>query len=367
MRSMAIAWFIALVILPTLVIAGYYYLIASDQYESQATFVVRRAGVSGQSGGVGQVLGFSVGASQSQSEARIIEEFLLSHDAVERLRKEDALVEKFRHNSADMFSRLSVSDTTPEDLLKYYRKRVSVEFDADKGVSTLSVKTFSPEDSVVLSRKLLSMGEEQVNAFNARTNVGEVGAAKRELQAAEKDMGDVQREMTEFRRVREDIDPAGTGKAQIGLVSELEANLASQRARLKSIEGFISRSSPQYLSLAAQVRALEAQVAAQSAKLASNSGEKSIASRLGAYEELSVRQEFLGKRYVAAAGLYQQAVAEGRKQQLYLVRVVEPNKPVKSQFPERGRIVLTLFFSLAIAYAIGWLMVAGVKEHSLSS
>ena len=360
-------WFIGLVLLPTLVVAGYYYLIASDQYESQATFVVRKAGVNGQSGGVGQILGFSVGSSQAQSEARIIEEFLLSHDAVERLRKEDALVEKFRRDGTDMFSRLSFSDTTPEDLLKYYRKRVNVEFDADKGVSTLSVKAFSPEDALVLSRKLLSLGEEQVNAFNERTNAGEVGAAKRELEAAEKDMAEIQREMTEFRRTREDIDPAGTGKAQIGLVTELEASLAAQRARLKSIEGFISRSSPQYLSLAAQVRALEAQVAAQNSKLANNSGSKSIASRLGAYEELSVRQEFAGKRYVTAAAVYQQAVAEARKQQLYLVRVVEPNKPVKSLFPERGRIVLTLFFSLAIAYAIGWLMVAGVKEHALSS
>ena len=38
-----IRFFGTLVVLPTLVIAGYYYLIASDQYESSAAFVVRRA------------------------------------------------------------------------------------------------------------------------------------------------------------------------------------------------------------------------------------------------------------------------------------------------------------------------------------
>jgi capsular polysaccharide transport system permease protein len=39
--------------------------------------------------------------------------------------------------------------------------------------------------------------------------------------------------------------------------------------------------------------------------------------------------------------------------------------PVKSLFPERGRIVLTVFLSLLVGYGIGWLLVAGVKEHSL--
>ena len=38
-------WFLMLVVLPTLLVAAYYFLIASNQYESQADFVVRRADV----------------------------------------------------------------------------------------------------------------------------------------------------------------------------------------------------------------------------------------------------------------------------------------------------------------------------------
>jgi capsular polysaccharide transport system permease protein len=38
---------------------------------------------------------------------------------------------------------------------------------------------------------------------------------------------------------------------------------------------------------------------------------------------------------------------------------------VKSLYPERGRIVITVFFSLLIAYAVGWLMLAGVREHKM--
>ncbi|MCJ2180612.1 lipopolysaccharide biosynthesis protein [Novosphingobium album (ex Hu et al. 2023)] len=364
----AYRWFLGLVILPTALVAAYYYLVASDQYESRADFVVRRAGANATGGaGVGQILGFSIGASESHSEARIVEDYLLSQDAVSQLRKEDSLVERFQRDSIDLLSRLRHKEPTPEDLLRYYNKHVTVEFDADKGISSLSVRAFRPDDAYALAKKLLSMGEAQVNRINERTSSDAVSAASRELAAAEQDMSKIQTQMTAFRRIHDDIDPAGTGKAQIGLVTELTANLAMAKANLAAMEGFVSHASPQYRALAAQVHSLEMQVASQSSKLASTGGGNTIATKLGSYEELGIRQEFAGKRYIAAAAAYQEALAEARKQQLYLISVVQPNVPVKSLFPERGRIVMTVFFSLAIAYAIGWLMVAGVREHSVSS
>jgi capsular polysaccharide transport system permease protein len=361
-------WFIALVLLPTALIAAYYYLVASDQYESNATFVVRRAGAkAGGAGGVGQILGFSVGSTESQSEARIIENYLLSPDAVSRLRKEDALVERFRRDDVDLLSRIHYATPTPEDLLEYYRKHVTVELETEKGISTLSVKAFRPDDAQKIALKLLSMGEERVNALNERTTRDELKVTETELARAEQDMANLQRQITNFRRVNGDIDPSGSGKAQIGLVSELTVKLSTARAQLNSVAGLISRDSPQYRTLETQVRALEAQVAAQNERIAGAGRADSIANDLGIYEDLLVRQEFASKRYLAAAAAHEQAKAEARKQQLYLIRVVEPNLPVKSLYPERGRIVATLFFSLAIAYAIGWLMLAGVKEHNLNS
>ena len=38
--------------------------------------------------------------------------------------------------------------------------------------------------------------------------------------------------------------------------------------------------------------------------------------------------------------------------------------PVKSLFPQRGRIVLMTFIALCVAYGIGWLILAGVREHA---
>ncbi|WP_397587161.1 lipopolysaccharide biosynthesis protein [Sphingobium fuliginis] len=357
-------YFFMLVVLPTVIVASYYYLIASDQYQSSADFVVRRGDSPTRSPtGAGALLGFSVGGTAGQTDALIIQDYLLSHDAVGRLRREDGLVERFQRPHIDLLSSLWGASPAPEALLKYYLKHVDVEQNVEDGITDVRVRAFTPADAHAIAEKLLQMGEQRVNQINERTMKGQLAAAKSQLNSAEHDLAAIQSQITIFRRTKGDIDPTGTGKAQIGLVSDLTASLAAARARLNALEGFISKSSPQYRAVEAQVRALAAQVASQSARLAS--GGNNIATGLGRYEDLLVRQEFAGKRYAAAAAAYEEARAQALKQQLYLVRVVDPNLPVKSEFPARGRYVVTVFFSLLLAYGIGWMLLAGVKEHSL--
>ena len=357
-------WFMLLVLLPTFLTAAYYYLVASNQYESSASFVVRRAeGSSKNMIGLGQIFGIGLGASQAQSEATLVYEYLLSHDAVARLRKEDRLVERFRLPEVDILSRLRSTELRPESLLAYYRKHVTIAADEETGVTHLAVRAFTPEDSYALANKLLSMGEARINELNKRTFQNQIADSKRELALAEGALSQAQTRLTAFRRTQGDIDPAGSGKAQLGLVTDVEGNVVSARSKLASMGRFLSKSSPQYRAQDAQVAALEAQLVRQASRLAGSGS--SIASSLGNYEDLVIRKEFASQRYTVAAGAYEQARSEALKQQLYLTRVVDPNMPVKSEFPQRGKRVTTVFFSLLIAYAIGWLLVAGVREHSM--
>jgi len=356
-------FFLALVVLPTLVTAIYLFGFASNQYESQADFIVRKAEQSNMGNGFGQLFGMNFGASATSAEAHLVADYLLSHDSVARLRKEDGLVERFRRPHVDWFSRLWWADPAPERLLKYFRKQVGIDQDQETGISHLRVHAFTPEDAYAINRKLLLLGEERINALNDRTYRDQVANAQRELALAETELTRIQADMTKFRRTNEDIDPEGSGKAQVTLVTGLTGNLVAARARLQAMQGVISPTSPQYRAVLGQVRALEAQVAGQSDRIAGAG--KSIASSLGDYEGLVVRRENAARRYALVAAQYEQAKAEADKKQVYLVRVVEPNLPVKSLFPERSKIVLTTFFSLALAYGIGWLLLAGVKEHKL--
>jgi len=168
--------------------------------------------------------------------------------------------------------------------------------------------------------------------------------------------------MTAFRHRSGDIDPQATGAAQLGIVSGLATNLAAARAQLQTMSGVLSPTSPQYEALARHVASLQAQVDAQSGKLTGRAD--SITNDVGEYQTLMLRRDFLNKRYEAAAASLEKAREQAIQQELYLVRVVNPNMPVKALFPEKGRILATVFVALLLVYSIGWLMVAGVREHA---
>lgn len=358
-------WFLAIVVLPTLIVTTYFYAFASDQYESGADFVVRRAETSAVAGGSGmsELLGFEFGSSSTLSEAYIVEEYLLSHDTVAQLRREDDLVKRFRRPGIDLISRLWFPNPTPEKLRSYYRDHVEITQDPDSGISHLRVHAFTPRDAYHIARKLLTLGEERINVINQRTFEDQVASARTDYQDAEAALLAAQGQLTRFRRAEEDIDPEGSGKAQVGLVTNLTGELVKARAQLRAVEAAIGRGSPQYQALQGQVAALEAQVAGQSDMIAGQG--RSIASTLGNYEDLVIRREHATKRFQAAAAQYEEAKAEAKRQKLYLIRVVDTNMPVKSLFPEREKICLTIFVGLLLFYLIGRLLVMGFKEHYL--
>jgi capsular polysaccharide transport system permease protein len=352
------------VFLPTLLLASYLYLIASDQYQSESHFIVSsgRDNAAIPTTGLGQMLGMSGALSGAQGQVLSVTDYLQSHDAVEALNKKTNLVDVFRRPGTDFVSKLWTAGPTPEKLLRYYRGKVSVRYDRDSGITTLKVRTFRPNDSYRISENLLQLGEARVNEMNRRSYNDAVATAREQLAQAENGVADIQRRITAYRQTGHDIDPQGTGEAQTRLVINLRGNLAAAQAQLDSMGSTISHNSPQYVALARHIDALRRELANQAGAL--TGGQSTIAQNLGGYEDLKVRQDFAAKRYEAAAAALERARMEAQKQQLYLVRVVNPNMPVKALFPERGKIVLTVFIGLLLAYGIGWLIAAGVKEHA---
>jgi capsular polysaccharide transport system permease protein len=350
-----------IVLLPTVLTALYLYLITADQYVSEAHFTVRSTQSSpATEGGLGQALSL-VGASTQQSEASSVSDYLSSHDAVAALEKNAQLVERFRRPEADFFSRLS-SEPTAETLAKFYHKQVDVKLDSSTGIAVLKVRAFRPEDAYLITNKLLELGERRVNELNQRLYASTLGLARRQLAEAEAGVTRTQGTLTSYRQGRRDINPQASGQAQIGLVSELQGQLSAARAQAAAMSAAVAGNSPQLVAVRARVRALEAQVGAQAGRL--TAGGTSIAAGLGGYEELELRQQFAGKRYDAAAAALEKAREQAQRQQLFIVRVVEPNLAEKSLYPERLKIILTVFFGLMLAYGIGWLIAAGVREHA---
>lgn len=352
--------FALIVVLPTLLVAGFEYLIAADQYQAQAQFIVRGVQSGPQSSGLSQMLGLNPGPSPS--EAHSVGAYLVSHDALTALGRTLDLPALFRRPEADVATRLWYATPEPETLLRYYQGKVRVDYNTETGITSLDVRAFRPADAKALAEELLRIGEARVNELNARMERDGLRAAQRQLEAAENEVAAAQAALTSFRQSQTNIDPERTSSAQITLVSQLQAQARHARAQLEAMARTLSPEAPQYVALARQVRALEAQVAEARGQLAGSS--RSMAVDLGSYEALKLRQQSAARRYEAAAAALQAAREHMQRQQLFIVRVVEPNLPGKALYPKRLKIIATVFFGLMLAYAIGWLILAGVREHA---
>lgn len=352
---------VVVVILPTLIVALYYLVFAAPQYISEAHFLVRSSEQNAVAPtGLGAVLSQAAGVSSTATETRSVSDYLDSHDAVATLRQNTGLVDIFNRPEADLLSRLGPADPTPERLLKYYRKQVKIGASNDSGIVDLTVRTFRPQDSLDVARALLELGEKRVNALNRRAYDDGLRESRRLLADSEAQLAAAERDVTTFRQTRGDIDPQGTGQSQTQLVTGLRGQLAQARAQLAGMN--ISPNAPQVVALRNRVRSLETQVAREGSRL--TSGATSIASGLGDYQGLLLRQKFAATRYETAAAAVEKSREEARRQQLFIVRVVEPNLPVKSLYPTPFKNILTVFGTLLLAYALGWLIAAGMREHA---
>jgi capsular polysaccharide transport system permease protein len=75
-------------------------------------------------------------------------------------------------------------------------------------------------------------------------------------------------------------------------------------------------------------------------------------------------RDFARGSYNSALTSLDQARAAVLKQQYFLSRSVQPNLPEDALFPKRWLIPLSVFLALLISYGIGWLIVAGFREHA---
>lgn len=348
------------VLLPTLAVAIFEYGLVANQYESETHFVIRTAGQSGSTNsGLGQLLGLDPNPTAADSQTVV--DYLLSHDAVASLERAVGLRAMFRRPEADIFSRLD-TDAAPETLLRYYREMVHVDIGHEAGITRIGVRGFRPADAQRLAEALLVIGERRVNEFNKRLLTNRLAAAREALQAAEAGVSDTQTALSGLRQSARDIDPERTGTARIAMVTQLQGDLAQARARLAGMAAAVRPDSPQYVAQAAQVRALKQQVDAEQASLTGSP--HATATGLGRFEGIRFRQELAAKRYETATAALDTAREQALRQQLYLVRIVEPNLPAKALYPKRLKLVATIFFALLLIYAIGWLILAGVREHA---
>jgi capsular polysaccharide transport system permease protein len=355
--------FCVLVVVPVLLSIAYYGLIASDQYLSQASFLVKSPGQQG-----GQVstlanLIQTTGLSRGQEETNAVLDYVRSRNALEDLQKRIDVRAMFMSPAADRLARYPspFREDKFENLYDYYKKKVEVYLDTETGLAVIRVKAFTSSDAHSIASALLSLSENLVNQLNERAHKQGIIEAERRVVEAEERVRKAASTMTMFRNKQSMIDP----KLQATGIQEIVTRLSTQKADLQARLDRMTKaapSSPNVDVLRGQIAALTREIDSQTLRMAG--GEAALSSKMGDYEYLSLEQTFAARMLESANASLELARVSADKQQFYLQRVVEPNAPDMARYPRR---LASIFVVLGVAlclFFIGWMLLAGIIEHS---
>ncbi|WP_375381760.1 capsule biosynthesis protein [uncultured Sphingomonas sp.] len=356
-------WFTIFVIAPTLLVALYQGFGASDIYVSESRFVIKAPSQKQAQLSTIASLIQTTGLSGGQEQTNEVMDYVRSRNALADLARRIDVGGVFSSPAADIFSRypLPFVRNRFENLYKYYGKMVDTRLDHDTSTAVLTTKAFTPDDAHALNAGLLDLSEQLVNKLNARAQDKAIAEAQRYLTDAQARLRAARVSLRQYRNASELLDPAKQATGVLEVSNVLIGQQAALRAQLQAMQRVAPRN-PSIAALRDRIAAIGVQIAAQNGRaVGTGSG---IASKLSQYENLSVEQEFATQMVNAAGANLEQARTESEKQQFYLERVVEPNRPDVALLPHRIQAVFFVFATALCIYLIGWMLIVGILEHA---
>lgn len=361
--------FLLLVVMPTVLATVYYYRYASDQYVSEAHFIVQ-----GTSGAKLDVLGALTGlpTGAGGSDAMIIRDYLLSGDFIKDIKSELDVRAHYANPAIDAYARLP-SDASQEDLIEYWQTMVDVEYDLTSGISTLKITAFDAETGKNLVSLALKQSELLVNKLSSSLRTDTLQLAEKEALTAEQDLNKLREQLTEFRKQQDVLDPGSQANARIEReetarltrLSELQTQLSQAETELAQVSAFMQPEAMKVKTLQSKVNSLRQQIAKeQSVSVTQSKGQRTeVAGQLAQYTELQSRLGFAEQLYRAKQGALEQARLELERKQRYLTVTVQANLPDEAIKPEKIPGILTVLLLSFLFWGIGSLSVAAVRDH----
>lgn len=353
--------FFFIVVVPTVLSGLYFWLIASDRYISESSFVIR-----GPEQPVANPLGTllkGAGFIRSQDDGYAVQDFILSRDALRALDEQLNLRKAFASKEVDLLSRFAGIewwDESFEALHRYYQQHVDVELDAVSSVVTVSTRAFTAEDSVRMNQLLLELSEALVNQLNDRGRQDMIRFAAREVAEAEQNAKSAALALAQYRNEQGVIDPERQSAIPLQQIAKMQDELVATKIQLAQLD-MLTKDSPQIPVLQKRAQTLEAEIEAERSRVAG--GRQSLAGKAALFHRLSLEKEFSDKQLAIALTSLEQARNEAQRKQLYIERITQPSTPDSSTEPKRLKGVLATILVSLIVWGIISLLLAGIREH----
>lgn len=362
---LVLASFVAVVILPLVLSGWYLWSRAADRYASVVGFSVRTEEIGSAIellGGVAQMSG------SSSSDTDILYNFIQSQDLVRRVDAELDLRGMWSKPDPAVDPVFSYHPPgTIEDLTDYWRRMVKVYNDGGTGLIDIRVQAFDPIDAQRITQMIFDESSEMINELSAIARADATRYAREELDQAVERLKSAREALTLFRNRNQIVDPNASIQSQMGLLSQLQVQLAETLIELDMLRQITSDTDQRVAQALRRIDVIEARIVDERRKLgmgeATEGGGNVFADMVGEFERLSVDVQFAEQAYTAALASFDAAVADTRRQSRYIAAHIPPTRAERSDYPDRPMLLGLIGLFLFAAWGLAVLSVYAVKDR----
>lgn len=336
----------------------YFGLIASDRYVSRAELVVKQADQIKMLPDALSMLG--IGGSNHE-DVLLIQDYLKSPDLLFKLDKELGIKSHYQSHNIDYFSRLP-DNVSREDFIEYYRNHLILNLDDISGVLTIELQAFDPAYGQRIVSMMLKESEGFINKLGHQVALEQLAFVEKEVDRAYQRVQTEKAKVLDFQNTHHLLSPETTSSARLGVVSQIESELAQQQAQLKQLRSYMKETAPAVISVRAKVEALTQQLEQEKARLTGTDKD--------AMNEITARYLDVQTQASLAADLYktglislEQARVEAYRKLKHLLIVSQPTLAQDAEYPRRLYNIVTIGVLLCLMYGLISMGLATLREH----
>lgn len=362
-----LASFLLMVLLPLVAVIFYLLNNATDQYASTAGFTVR----SQESGGATELLGgltqFTGGTTASDSD--ILYEFIQSQEMVEVV---DARLDLRAHYTQPWPRDWAFAlwpDASVEDLVWYWHRIVGISYDSGTGLTQVEVRAFDAATAQAINREIVRESQDRINALNAQAREDAMRYARDDLEAALARLKEAREALTRFRTRTRIVDPEADIQSRLGVMSNLQQQLAEALIEMDLLSGTASDNDPRLAKAQQRIDVIRDRIRIERQTFTSDSTDTGAVGEdyptlIAEYESLSVDREYAEQTYRAALTALEVARDDAARQSRYLATYIKPTLASEPEYPERAILSALAGLFLLLTWSILALVYYSIRDRS---
>jgi len=354
--------FIYIVVIPFALVSIYYAFLSIDRYVSVSKLVVRQPHDS-QAANIPSLALLMGGTNPtSREETLFLQEFIESIDMMNYLQKEYGWIQIYAKQNTDPLYFLNEQAPT-EDVLKFYNRIVSTNFDDLTGLLEVEVQAPTPELAEQMLSGILKESERFVNEISHKMARDQMKFFETELANARRNYEQKKNDLIAFQSVNNILDANAAAKSRAEIIAGLDTLLTTERANLKALLSTLSPSSPQVRQQRVKINAIEQQLEAEKKYLVSSAEGEQLNVIAAKFQNFTIDAGIAEESYKLAVTALENARIEASKKIRSLVTIVSPNLAERAIYPDRLYNLATLFVLLLLLYGVARFVIATIEDH----